>query len=294
MMPRPQHLNRDLLAAEFGGVLPRPVLATALRLGLAGRSLTLCLHRVAPDSRGETRLRVREDVLDEVIAELLLARPGHPGGWLTVSFDDGYRDAVQYVASRAPRWPEVQFLLFVCPEKLERHAGFRWDLPTPVERPFELDGENARPDLVEVGTLLASVGDLRALAALPNVQLGNHTNLHAPALRLPAELVREDYRRSSADFRRLFGPLRHFAFPFGTPGEHFDLTHVAMLRALGGPLVWTTLPAAWLPSEARPGAVMPRCPLVGLRSADELLGWLGAKVLKQRVGHEQVLHGFNS
>lgn len=294
MMPRPPHLNRDLLAAEFGGVLPRPVLAAALRLGLAGRSLTLCLHRVAPDFRDETPLRVREDVLDEVIEVLLQARPGHPGGWLTVSFDDGYEDAVRYVASRAPRWPEVEFLLFVCPEKSERRAGFRWDLRTPVERPFELDAENARADLLEVGTLLASVADLRALASRANVRLGNHTNLHAPASRLPAEVAREDYRRSSADFVRLFGPLHDFAFPFGTPGEHFDATHVAMLRELGAPMVWTTLPGAWGPGEATPGAVMPRCPLVGRRSADELLGWLGAKVLKQRVRHEQVLHGFNS
>jgi hypothetical protein len=249
---------------------------------------------VAKDARAETRLRIREDVLDELIEVLLHARPGHAGGWLTVSFDDGYEDAVRYVATRAPRLTGVGFMLFVCPEKLQRRAGFRWDLGAPLDVPFELDSENTRPELLGVGDALASVADLRALAVLPNVQLGNHTNLHAAALHLPGEVVREDYRRSAAGFEALFGPMHHFAFPYGTPGEHFDSTHVAMLRALGEPVLWTTQSSAWVPSAARPGAVMPRCPIVGLRSADELLGWLGAKLLKQRVQHEQALHGFNS
>ena len=44
---------------------------------------------------------------------------------------------------RAPRWPEVEWLYFVCPQKTERRVGFRWDLAEVLrrERP-SLDGDS--------------------------------------------------------------------------------------------------------------------------------------------------------
>src|SRR5205085_7432298 len=115
-------------------------------------------------------------------------------GELIVSFDDGYRDAAGYVLSRAPLFPQVEWIYFICPEKTERGAGFEWD---------------AAPDL-------APIEQCREIQRLPNCALGNHTNSHQrPVLQ---EDFAAEIEQSRRDFERLFGPQLHFAVPYGVPG----------------------------------------------------------------------------
>jgi peptidoglycan/xylan/chitin deacetylase (PgdA/CDA1 family) len=294
-------LTPDAVAFAAGGALPPLALRPVLRAALDGLSLALCLHRASPAARpGEFQpgLDMRPEAIDALLELLLSARPGPARGWLTVTFDDGYQDAARYLASRAGRFPEVRFLFFVCPQKLEQRAGFRWDLVEQelrggrareealalLDAPTELEGENARPELRALAArpefALAGLEEARALTRLPNVELGNHTNLHIPSARLPLEVARADFERSGADFERLFGPLKHFAFPYGTPRAHFRAEHVALLRALGPFDIWSTESRPYRPGE---GGVLPRFPVDGSRSPAALAGWLAARAVDFKV-----------
>jgi peptidoglycan/xylan/chitin deacetylase (PgdA/CDA1 family) len=297
-------LSADELAHRAGGSLPQFALKPMLGAGLAGQGCALCLHRMAPEQRStdwQPGLNMPPAELDTLIDLLLSSRPGRSDGWLTVTFDDGYADSAEYLRTRATRFPQVEFLFFVCPEKLEHRAGFRWDLAeeamkrgTPrseavalVDAPVDLATENSRADLEALGRLpdyqLSTVEEARALTTFPNITLGNHTNLHLSAVKLADEVVRGDYQRSTQAFSRLFGAQTHFAFPYGTPQHHFAPRHVEMLRALGDFAIWTTEARPYPLHERGPRAVLPRFPVNGERSAHELAGWIAARSLDFRV-----------
>lgn len=296
MLRRPTLLS---LSTRAGQVLPRAALRRLAGRALAGLNVSLCLHRVARRRRPtdwQPELTISPDALDDATQTLLDARGD--AGWLTLSFDDGYADSAEYIATRAGRWPGVRFAFFVCPEKLEQRAGFRWDL---VERalaggaprhealklldaPLSLDLENRRDDLRALASdpdfRLATVAEVKALMHLPNVTVGNHTNMHARATGLADAVAAEEYRRSHEAFSRLFGPATEVAFPFGTPGLEFSATHVAQWRALGDFTLWTTESRPWRPSEYRPGAVLPRFAVDGRLSGDALVAWIAARAAK--------------
>lgn len=287
-----------------GHWLPGPALRPLLGRALASLGVSLCLHRVQARPRPtdwQPGLSIPAPELDDLLELLLSARPGPAQGWLTVSFDDGYADAGEYLRTRAPRFPDVEFLFFICPEKIERRAGFRWDLVEEtlkagaaheaavalLDAPVDAATENQRAELLRLSAepayALSTLEELEALAQLPNVALGNHTNLHLSSQRWPDALVRADLQRSTADFERLFGPLKHFAFPFGTPRHHVDQRHVDWLHALGDFPIWTTEPRPYRLGERGPGAVLPRFPVNGLKSAKELAGWVAARSLDFRL-----------
>src|SRR2546423_15700535 len=171
-------------------------LAAFLRTGLGGQGLALCFHRIASPRREREllpKLAMPAAEIDRLIPFILEA-PRRPERWLTVSFDDGYRDAAEYVLSRAPRFPEIEWLFFVCPAKTEAQVGFRWDLAETVRaaadvdedsiifRPVDLASENRRAELRSVAAdprfALADVDLCRRIQRLPNATLGNHTNVH--------------------------------------------------------------------------------------------------------------------
>lgn len=293
------HLNRKL--ARLGSCLPAPVLRALLRQALGRRCVALLLHRVQAGRPGGPvpELSVSEQDLDEALEFLLRAFPGRAERWLTVTFDDGYDDAARYVESRAGRFPAADFILFVCPEKAAAGAGFRWDLAEltreagePSERaqeilraPFDAATENAREDLHAVGRdprfRVASVEKLRALAARPNVFVGGHTNCHVALSELGPEQARQELERSQAAFERLFGPQRHFAFPYGQ--GCFDGTHVRFLRELGGAVLWSTLQRCYSPAEVVPGAVLPRVVIDDPWSWDGIVGVVVGRSLVGRL-----------
>jgi Polysaccharide deacetylase len=274
-------LNLDRKLARLGTRLPVRVLRALLRVALGRRHLALVFHRVGEPLADsfDPRLTIRPEDSDAVIRFLLAACPRRAERWLSVHFDDGYEDAATYVESRARRFPGVDFIVFVCPEKAEHGAGFRWDLPelsrgacAPPERAaavlwaaLDAETENVRDDLRRVGSdlrfRLASVVQLRALAAAPNVSIGCHTNCHFDLCLLGREQARRELERSQADFERLFGPLRHFAFPFGH--GFFDESHVQLARALGNAVLWGTGQAVYASSDLTTGAVVPRIVIDG-------------------------------
>lgn len=292
-------------------LLRSAILATSSRLGpsqlrgllsvaLRDRKLALCLHRVASTRRASELLpefTIHPDALDELI-ELLLATRDRSERWLTVSFDDGYQDSAEYVLSRAARFPRVEWLYFLCPEKAETGAGFRWDLVELKRRQGEqadLDAcmaaphtaENQRADLIEVGKrpefALASVETCRRIAALPNAELGNHTDSHLRAAATPLEAFTEEISASTARFERLFGPQRHFAFPFGVPGEDFTPEHVDVLRQQHTSLIWSTARRTYRSDERFPGAVLPRMVVDGRHTVQQMAAWIAVNAARARL-----------
>lgn len=289
------------LSTQAGRALPAPVLRRLAGQALSGLHACLCLHRVARTRRPtdwQPMLTIHPDELDLAVELLLAAKPDARERWLTLSFDDGYADSAEYIASRAARFPEVQFAFFVCPEKLETRAGFRWDLAeralakgTPLDTalalmdaPVDLATENQREELRALGDdpefRLATVDEVRALKRFPNVLVGNHTNVHVRATALEDEVAREEYRRSLDVFTRLFGAPTEVAFPFGTPVKEFGRRHVAEWRELGDFVVWTTESRPFRPSERKPGAVLPRYAVDGRLGGAELVAWMAARAAK--------------
>src|SRR5205814_921273 len=123
-----------------------------------GLGVSLCLHRIAPRPRPtdwQAGLSIPAHELDALIELLLEAKPAR----LSVTFDDGYREVATWLAARAPRFPQVDFTFFVCPEKIETRAGFRWDLVEEalkagldrraelLAEPVDLRRENERREL---------------------------------------------------------------------------------------------------------------------------------------------------
>lgn len=274
-------------------------LEVILRRTLAGRRVCLCMHRVGRTRRpGELvpKLTIHPEVLDAIIDGLHEAREDGGRG-LTVSFDDGYRDAAEYLISRRERWPDVEWIFFVCPEKTAKRVGFRWDLAEvkrargeavailPMldeDHPFE----NERVELRELAERpefeLASLELCQRLSSLPRVRLGNHTNTHARGSRLSPERARAEYRASFRDFESLFGRAADFAFPFGVPGEDFEAAHVEAVRESGPTAIWSTEARPYGEAERFPGALLPRYAVDGTRSWKQTLGWISLQALRAR------------
>jgi hypothetical protein len=269
------------VARVVGRVLPWSVIRALVRRSVGHRRVSLCLHRVHRGARrrgeGLPAMSIDEAVLDALISEL---RATIGADALTVCFDDGYEDARQYVESRAHRFPDVEFLFFICPRKVERREGFVWDAE-------ELGRGGSPPSLIGLGDhpefRLATVEGCRALGRLGNVRLGNHTDSHALQTDLDADASSTEYLASRGTFERLFGPPEHLAIPFGTPGLEFHDDQVPLMRAGGDWLIWTTEPRPYETGERAPSAVLPRFAVDGRWTARELLGWIALRSLLYRV-----------
>ncbi|HVP69289.1 MAG TPA: polysaccharide deacetylase family protein [Anaeromyxobacteraceae bacterium] len=269
-------LDLDSRVARWGDRTPRGAVIGALRAALGDLRVALCLHRVGPALDGSflPAATIEAGKLDTLVELMLASRRGRDP-WLTLTFDDGYADAVEYVASRAARYPDVEFVVFACPEKAEKRAGFRWDLVDRdarqggdleeswrrhMGRPLDILAENDREELRAVAALpeyrLATLAELAALRSLPNVALGNHTNCHFKASDLaPDELARE-VERSEADFARLLGAPAHFAFPYGWP--FLDAERVALVAARTAAPIWSTTRRPYPARERHGRGALPR------------------------------------
>jgi len=273
-------VKRELrkLFSIAAALVPTPLLRRWLLWAIRDLCIALCFHRVSAKKRAtdpQPELTVAPAVLDELLAFLTSSMPVAPAR-LFLCFDDGYADAAKYVAARAPVHPSVQWLFFVCPEKTEKRAGFRWDLYEAIaegqkrqgdldcflDADLDIDSENGRPELRRIAKSvafpLATVSECAQLASLRNVSLGNHTNCHFRLTALSKDQAERELKRSTADFERLWGGCRHFAFPFGAPVVDFTADHVQIINEARPMLSWSTQQQPFRPEEIAPGAVLPR------------------------------------
>jgi hypothetical protein len=236
-------------------------LTMLLRTSLSGLNAALCLHRVC--AGGTDPLRIAARRLDALIEMLRSTRPKASQPWLTVAFDDAYEDAVDYIGSRSKKYPDVEWLCFVCPKLCEERLPFYWE------------PEGTRCEF-------ATIRALRQLSRLPNVRLGNHTNGHALQVSLTKAEAEHEYFTSFADFDRLFGPATDFAFPFGFPEMSFNAMNVEVLRRVSPGLIWSTERRPYHGSERRGGAVLPRLAIDSSWSVKRNALWIGLLALKFR------------
>ena len=170
---------RARILTLVGGLDPAR-LAHLLRRSVGGSRLALCFHRAGAVRReGELLPKLTSPAAEiDALIEFLLRAAGRTDPWLTVAFDDGYREAAEYVLDRAPLFPRVEWLFFVCPQKTERGVGFRWDLAevrrradasfdadAELEAPVDLSAENLRDDLREVASL--PFGEIARMTGVP-------------------------------------------------------------------------------------------------------------------------------
>lgn len=300
--PSPSLTRRLMRTLFVGGLdplcrrLPRSVGTSLLEKWTAGLELALCLHRVGDEARPSDPQPVQTipaRTLDELLEMTATARRSGVGpARLTVTFDDGYRDAVEYVASRAPRHPDVDWVVSICPEKLVLRSGFRWDLweEDPATRPLPLCleamqrgvhplYENRRPELLGLADkadyALATVEECRALLHIPNVRLANHTSSHLSFGKVNESLARLEIARSMREFEELFGKCEHFAFPFGVPGRDFHSTHEQAVReAAPGAVLWSSRQRPFAPDERGGETALPRIAAPGSWSPNTTAVWL--------------------
>jgi hypothetical protein len=260
-------------ALERHQAMPVPVMRVLLGRVLEGTHVAMCLHRVGGGSSGIPPMWenvIDEDELDQLLAILVGSRPSATTPWLTVCFDDGYADAGRYIETRRQRFPKVNWMLFVCPAKLKKRAGFRWDLKTEITDndvfgpPLDVRTENDRADLLKLGDRadcrLLTIDECRKIAQHPNVALGNHTNSHIKQTLLSLDDARYDMEASHREFEELFGKTDHFAFPFGTPQKEFADEHIHLAKDLGYKYIWSVDRRPYFPEEQ---GVLPRYPIFG-------------------------------
>jgi hypothetical protein len=257
-----------------GRLLPDRASDKAFARATADALVTLCLHRI-DGVNGERaplgeRSTIAADDLDEIV-ERCASAVDRTDRWLTVTFDDGYAEVPAYVASRAPRYPQVDWIIFACPRRAETAEPFPWDASR--------SGGTGAPSV-----RLATVDELRSVASLPNVLLGNHTNGHVEAAKVPLEQWRHDVETSFDDFERLFGATDHFAFPFGTPNLNWGSAQLAAVRARFGGSVWSTEPLVERDGDVAPGGVRPRFSLDGRLKPSEIIAEIAVTSARQRRG----------
>jgi hypothetical protein len=269
------------------------------RKATSGYGVAVCVHRVGHGVR-PCNPAPETTTAPETLDELLDLVEGHED--FTMTFDDGYADSVAYVRDRAPRRPNVGWVVFVCPEKLTSRAGFRWDhyellrrrnetslaFDEFMRKDLDVDAENARPELLEVGRqpefALASVEQCKRASELPNVMIGGHTNTHFNLCELSDADAMRELRRSMIAFEDAFKlPMEHFSFPFGTPGEHFADRHVEYLNQLCRPTMWSTHERPFARSENRSGNVLPRFAIPGGWNGKAMVLWISLKAVRERL-----------
>jgi hypothetical protein len=232
--------------------VPNSMLDRLTLTGVSGAEVHLCLHRVGfpvfkrcPIADTSVMPDELDFLLDTLRSKTRTARPAK----IVASFDDGYADAVSYVQSRYERFPDVEWMFFICPRKLRDRSGFRWDAADPAaeqSQPLLIALENQRSTLRGLADVplhqLATVEQIKRIAALPRVTLGNHTNCHFALSEISIEDCRTELWQSRREFEELFGSSEHFAFPYGVPGLHFRKDHQELVAAEGYRYLYTVQP----------------------------------------------------
>jgi hypothetical protein len=289
-MPRPNLLISIL---QSHSLIPDSVMRRLARRSLGGLEVYLCLHRVRFTSQPNSNLQDTEisaAELDRLLMLLGCDASDSAAPKVTATFDDGYADAVEYVKTRHATFPNINWMFFVCPTKTRDRVGFRWDLASPelpMDAQFAVALENRRPELQgladETRCQLATVAQLREVAALPRVSLGNHSNCHFPLAALDAESSAREIRESRRDFQELFGESSLFAFPFGVERMHFGPEHVAVLKSEGYGRLFSVEPRPVQAGVRQPFEVVPRFAVMGTWPSSKTALYISLVALREKL-----------
>lgn len=251
------------------------------------KDVALCLHRVAVDNRRQSDpyppATIEENKLIQLLDFLENIYKDSKNSFF-VTFDDGYLDGVQFTKKFASKYPNGIFILFICPEKIQLQAGFRWDLYEEkqlnasvkltkyLNENLDIESENNRSELKEIYQnpkfQLASVEDIKIAANQPNVHIGNHSNCHFNFCNLPNGIWQKEISNSFDNINRVFGKTDYFAFPFGTPKTQFLDEQADYIQEKFKVSVWSTEPG--FISRENPKLVKRRFAISGDQSLQSL------------------------
>lgn len=250
---------RQIVKAVAERTLLRAGPAALCRRWHRGRSLVLAYHNIVPEGEvvaGDTSLHLSRRAfarqldllleaavevvsLDDLMSVVLHSDRPDPIRRVAITFDDGYRGAVQIGVEELVR-RGLPATFFVVPGLVGNHT-FWWDaLSAPGDtltcevRKAALDQAQGRDDEVmawarrqglAIGTVpeharSASEAELRAAATHDGIQMASHTWSHPNMAQLKEEECRSELERAAAWLRERFGAQPEWlSYPYGLHGE---------------------------------------------------------------------------
>lgn len=290
---------------------PEKLVALIYRFCTSGFSIAICLHRVSNERRQSDPYppnTIETEKLDKIIK---IISPFYENNTetLTLTFDDGYQDSYDYIKKNAPMHPHIEWIFFVCPEKIEKQVGFRWDayenldpkekseisFSQFISRTNHDEKENEQSCLKRIAQMdaykIASYDDCKALTEITNTKLGNHTNSHLKLTTFNRDNAKSELDNSFSLFNKLFQKAEHFAFPFGTPKREYTQQHVDIINQSNDVFLWSTFSAPYKSQERQRGKVLPRFAIFGTWSAKMILLIISLKTLGWKMkGHSVTKH----
>ncbi len=297
-------MNLSILAAKvLVLLLPESMLGFVYKLLVGKESISLCLHRV---TRQRSKFNpyppttIEESKLDKIIEHSL---PIHKktGSYFTLSFDDGYKDALEYYLKNKQQYSGAEWQFYICPIKSKVRSGFTWDFYeksceegalhedfSHFLKKIQAMNDNQRESLLkDLGNdsrfLLAQPYEWKQISQDQNVILGNHSNFHLSFADLNEKNMLHEIEESIRDFNDLFGETQHFAFPYGTPYIRFTKRNVQALREKSNYIIWSTAEYSYQKKERSLGNVMPRIVVDGTLEWQEVFMYIAVRSTITRV-----------
>jgi peptidoglycan/xylan/chitin deacetylase (PgdA/CDA1 family) len=191
--------------------------------------------------------------LDQLMGSLNGGQPLPPRPVL-VTFDDGYRTFLT-LAHPILRKYEIPAILFVCSEPVEKQELLWYDavarslgdenITPPSELPYGVWREKcaklSRPIAKHDPHAPLTVQEIKALAAMPGIEIGGHTASHARLAKANRNEQFQEVLRNKRSLEEWIGrTVRAFAYPNGLPEKDYNSDSVSVVKDAGYELAFTT------------------------------------------------------
>jgi peptidoglycan/xylan/chitin deacetylase (PgdA/CDA1 family) len=235
--------------------------------------------------------------MDEAVRRLA---EGNCKPFVALTFDDGYRDTVEYALPVLDRH-SAPFAVFVATGFAGRSAGMWWlELEEAVRRADRVEGRRARTPREKMAAFTALYRELRAgpesrlleevgalaarwdvdggaivealcldwkaiqnLSRHPLATIGAHSISHKMLAKWAAGLAREEMLGSKTEIETRIGlPVRHFAYPVGDPSSA-GTREFAIAREIGFVSAVTTRPGMLFADHRDHALALPRLSING-------------------------------
>jgi peptidoglycan/xylan/chitin deacetylase (PgdA/CDA1 family) len=191
--------------------------------------------------------------LDQWKASLNGGQPLPPRPIL-MTFDDGYRT---FLTLAQPILQEygIPAVLFVCSEPVEKQELLWYDAAArsfgeaKVESLADLPYGEWHETCTKLPKSIANhdphapltVQEIKALAAMPGIEIGGHTVSHARLAKASRNEQFQEVLRNKRSLEEWIGrTVRSFAYPNGLPGKDYNSDSVSVVKEAGYELAFTT------------------------------------------------------
>ena len=245
--------------------LSRESLEKSIEKTLRSTNLAICLHRITDSDSDRTKnpLTITSKTLKELLSSLNRIACGSDVGKLTITFDDGYMESLEFIQKNQSNYPNLSWIYFICPEKSIKNEGFEWDPP------------NKKAEL-------SSIERCFSAHKKHSIKIGNHTNSHRSISTLSNDEIINEIQLSIKKLKDHNIDHTDFAFPYGYPNVHFTESQSTLIkneysRHSIDVSLWSTEPYPY-PAKSNP-IIIPRIPILGTEDSTSSL----SKILMQSI-----------